>query len=233
MKLGNYQAIINEKHNIGIAPVTHEKARELEQKVDELTGILGDNIPWALGGGLAIALTIGKFYRVNSDADILVDSKNLDRLAEQARAKGYELFLRLADIKLSPRKNLYVYQEATEEIARKADYRHLKLIKVDEQGRAKDDDRDILGSIEVLSNTQIDESTVLTEKRFLFTSEKMFQSGYKTISGRPLILSSLDYLIKIKEFFIEKKGNNPRPKDVLDLRLLNEFAAQKTAGRLT
>jgi hypothetical protein len=223
MKLGSYQFVITEKHRKGIVDITPEKTRELEQKVDELPEILGGSNNWALSGGLAIVLSIGRFYRVNSDVDILINSQNLWEIVNRAQTRGYELFFRLADIKIGSRKNLYIYKAATEEIAKKNGYRHLKLMRINKQGKAKDSE-DILDSIELFSYKRVDDTTILTEKGFLFPGNKMFQSG-TTISGKPITISSLDYLIRIKELFIEKKRHNPREKDVLDIQILKDFIA--------
>jgi hypothetical protein len=219
MKLGQYQIVMNEKHRRSVSEPSKEREQELGGSVCKLANILGDSSLWTLTGSLAIAMNLGRFYRDCNDADILADKENLERLILGAKKKGYELFNRLADIKVSPIKNIYVYQNIPVSQV-KTNYRHLKLIRVDSRESAFDGDG-ILDSIEIFPYERIDERTVKSlDKGFIFSGQ--ISTKMKTEDGQEISVASREYLQRIKEVFIEKR-DQPRKKDVLDLAILKEL----------
>lgn len=72
---------------------TPEDTEQIHAALDELAGVLG-NTPWVLGGGVAIALGLGSFYRGHSDLDVVVEQSNLEQLLAAIRPCGYRLYTR-------------------------------------------------------------------------------------------------------------------------------------------
>lgn len=66
---------------------------QLETALDEIARAL-DGESWLLGGGVAIALAVGGFYRVHSDLDIIIETTNLASVCNRLAAKGYSLYTR-------------------------------------------------------------------------------------------------------------------------------------------
>ena len=60
------------------------------QRLGELAGIL-DGIPWLLAGGLAIPMTLGRFYRAHYDIDVAFPMDELPRLDAAMQRAGYYL----------------------------------------------------------------------------------------------------------------------------------------------
>lgn len=50
-----------------------------------------DGIPWLLAGGLAIPVTLGRFYRAHSDIDVAFPLEELPRVDVALRRAGYYL----------------------------------------------------------------------------------------------------------------------------------------------
>ncbi|GJL84030.1 MAG: hypothetical protein DHS20C01_36640 [marine bacterium B5-7] len=49
---------------------------------------------WLLGGGVAIALNLGKFYRTHSDLDLVINCSHFSPIYERLRQNGYQLYTR-------------------------------------------------------------------------------------------------------------------------------------------
>lgn len=58
--------------------------------LDRLSRIL-DGLPWLVAGGLAIPLTIGRFYRAHGDIDIVCPLARLRQIDDAMRGAGYRL----------------------------------------------------------------------------------------------------------------------------------------------
>ena len=67
----------------------HDSSRYRE-RLSELAAVL-DGIPWLLAGGLAIPMTLGRFYRDHSDIDVAFPVEEFPRLDAAMREAGYYL----------------------------------------------------------------------------------------------------------------------------------------------
>ena len=74
----------------GLTPAPAEDASQYLPRLSELAGILQD-IPWLLAGGLAIPMTLGRFYRKHYDIDIAFPLEEFPRLDAVMRDAGYYL----------------------------------------------------------------------------------------------------------------------------------------------
>ena len=74
----------------GLTSAPAEDSSQYLPRLNELAGILKD-IPWLLAGGLAIPMTLGRFYRTHYDIDIAFPLDEFPRLDSAMRRAGYYL----------------------------------------------------------------------------------------------------------------------------------------------
>jgi len=60
-------------------------------RLHELAAVL-DGVPWLLAGGLAIPVTLGRFYRDHFDIDIIFPLEAFEVVEERMRAGGFRLW---------------------------------------------------------------------------------------------------------------------------------------------
>ncbi|VVB79577.1 Uncharacterised protein [uncultured archaeon] len=227
MMLGKYYLAVNKKHRRRIGLVTPEREIELKRSISDLGEIIGGGFPWILTGSLAVALNVKRFYRDCNDVDIILNRKDLSQMINSAGSRGYRLCHRLASLKVSSQKNLYVYQEIDENGALKQNYKHLKLIRRDSLGNLVDNEG-ILDSIDLFPYEQIDEENVMVDGEVLFPEERL-SVHTETPRGQKVLIASPDYLMKFKEQYIEKRRRSAPPKHALDLKVLKEFVTQRNS----
>jgi hypothetical protein len=83
MRLGRWE-IRRREPDVGEAPEVYEN------RLRELARIL-HGVPWMLGGGLAVPLTLGHFYRRHYDVDILFPWTAFPAVEAAMRCAGYDL----------------------------------------------------------------------------------------------------------------------------------------------
>ncbi len=65
----------------------------LQKAIDETSRMLhGED--WLLGGGVAVALALGGFYRRHSDLDLIIEKNSLSGVCEKMASNGYGLYTR-------------------------------------------------------------------------------------------------------------------------------------------
>lgn len=65
----------------------------LRRRISELAAIL-DGIPWVLGGGLAVPMTLGSFTRSHYDVDLLFDDAQFPAIERAFTKAGFALWQR-------------------------------------------------------------------------------------------------------------------------------------------
>jgi len=89
-------------------------SQQLNREIETLGEfVCGAGMDVYLVGGVAVALTVGNFYRNHSDFDLALFDRNLGDFYEYCSSRGYELVTRegFPSLHISPFHHLYVVSE--------------------------------------------------------------------------------------------------------------------------
>lgn len=198
----------------GVQPLSPAKQAAIERALDGVAEIFGDQCEWMLTGGLAIAATMGRFYRDANDLDIAVHQDQLTRLVRVAQDHGYEFFARRGATKVFPKKRLTFYQRI--EPARAADNwgRRFRLIRTGRGGwRAAS--ISLLDFMDVYAYDCRDGVVRSNGSDMQVAATENCGTIYTTVTGRKVPLRGMGYMAQIKRL----QGGE---KDFLDLEMMRQ-----------
>lgn len=215
MRLSNHQILTNTYHRRQLRQVSPDQAQYLEQALDELARLLSGAATWELSGGLAIAATIGRFYRMHDDIDINVDIEDLNEFVAHARKQGYALFGRGLIVRTSLNTKIDVYKALSTTEAATGKHRHLRLARVDPDGLIVPH-RQLTDYIDLYPYT-IEKNEIvdlLTNQRAPLSHR--YASSYTTLSGN---------VVRNVDLRLVARGKRMRfwPADMLDRKLIREY----------
>lgn len=198
----------------GVRPLTPAKRVAIEQALDGLAEIFGGECEWMLTGGLAIAATMGRFYRDANDLDIAVDQDQLARLVEVAQKRGYEFFVRRGALKVFPKTRLTFYQRIAPAQASSNWWRRFRLIRTGRNGwRASS--ISMLDFIDVYAYECRDGLVRSNGSDMRVSVTENCGAVYTSISGRKVLLRGMGYMAHIKRL----QGGE---KDRFDLEMMRQ-----------
>jgi len=106
----------------------------MEKDLDSLARLLEGDFAWRLAGGMAIPVSLGRFYRRHLDIDIEVEGSNLGRLAAKARTEGYGLFARGAVARLGTTTMMFHFVPLTDAEVLAGRWKAIRLARVRDDG---------------------------------------------------------------------------------------------------
>jgi hypothetical protein len=179
------------------------------ERLGELAAIL-EGIPWLLAGGLAIPMTLGRFYRDHSDIDVAFPIEDFPRLDAAMRGAGYYLSTsRPMSLFGALRCALSVPVSATGTFVRR---RPRKLKYRDATGARRPGH--LLSVIEVMPYRVVDGVWATCDGRFRFPLARPL-AGHRTrtSAGHEIACLDLHYVGEIKKRIAD-------PKHTLDLAVI-------------
>ena len=197
IKRGKYHIVSNPFHPRTLIDISQENIAEYEKALDTLSTILGEDFSWRLAGGLAIAVTIGRWYRVHRDIDILVSINDFSVLIEKARMHGYALFSRPWWVRLPLHRKIDIYKASTPSDALNDTSQCLRLVKVDGNETIMKH-IDLLHHIDIYIYCIVDGEMVFAKFPRRLPTTCLDGRTYTTRSGRKMPVVHLKYIERVK-----------------------------------
>lgn len=211
-------------------PITAEQATSLEENLDKLPSILGDE-GWTLTGGIAAQLASGSWYRNPGNVNISVNEDEIFEIAEHAHKKAnYRLLSRGWQVRPLPGMKRETYEVPRWNIQALArNYPNLRLIRFEENNPSSNkqflDFIDVhlyriahhryerypeLNSDDIVSLDGNKETPIIP----LALSEQ--NRTYSTQSGKTFLIRSLEYIHAIKYWLVMQDRNQKRRERGID-----------------
>ena len=113
-------------------PITKERQEVIEDSLDELAKMLPQEIPWTLSGGIAIPLTLGKFYRNHYDIDIAFPESSLKDIVSNIEKHNYKLASRamMMHTYRNQKLSIYKFMNVDEALSKRKSNMDLRLVKI-------------------------------------------------------------------------------------------------------
>ena len=189
-----------------IRPITPDRQATLEQALDNLAEIFADKCDWMLTGGLAIAFSLGKFYRDHGDFDIAIDKEDLPQLVKVAEHNGYGLFHRKSSMKISSTKRITFFRRIQPEEADQCSDNRIRLLRVGKSGWAFSP-ASLLTFLDIYPYVTRNGTVTSCGANVSVPVEQNRGAFYPTASGHKVSLRNLAYLKKIKENRVGDKSS--------------------------
>jgi len=200
--------------------ITEEEIATSEAALDELSYLFGEgDNHWILGGGMAIAIHAGTYYRTHYDLDILVEAREFCSLISSAERKGYMLCQRVFSEHFATNLTIQLVRTVDVRQARKSGYARLELIRLDADDSPASD---FMSVIDVCVFYRNDGLITRHDGKISLPKTEFYCLRHITKSGRIMNVVSLAYLNAVKS---RRHGSIDR----LDLQVIRELQSRSIA----
>jgi len=197
IRIGKYQIMTNPFYPRTLVSITPQEIESHEAALDTLSKIFEGNFPWKLSSGFAVATTIGKWYRVHRDIDVLITEDHLQAMVDTLKQHGFALFIPTLRLRVTFSRKIDIFKAVTPDEVLHKKLPQVYFVKTDDRGFITQQS-DLLHHIDTYIYKLIDGE--IRSKKFPRRTPASYLEGhtYTTCSGRRIELVHLNYVAKVK-----------------------------------